>query len=133
MSRRQIRSVGFLWCAIGPIVASASAAQLGTSISFQGQLKNAGAAVNDTCDMDFDLWDAGTGGAMVGSISLGAVDVSDGLFDVALDFGAGVFVGDARWLEIAVECTGDAGPTTLPLPGHEPSPWEHHALPRPAP
>ena len=90
-----------------------AAVPLGTSVTFQGQLKNGGVAVTDTCDMDFDLWDAETNGTMIGSISIGLVDVSDGLFDVTLDFGAGVYVGDARWLEIAVQCTGDAGATTL--------------------
>ncbi|GIV94152.1 MAG: hypothetical protein WHS83_06470 [Chloroflexus sp.] len=39
--------------------------------------------------------------------------VSNGLFTVTLDFGPGAFTGDARWLQIAVRCTGDSGYTAL--------------------
>jgi hypothetical protein len=39
--------------------------------------------------------------------------VTNGLFTVQLDFGAGAFQGDARWLQIAVKCAGDASYTTL--------------------
>jgi hypothetical protein len=39
--------------------------------------------------------------------------VTDGLFSVELDFGGDVFAGQARWLEVAVQCTGDTSYTTL--------------------
>jgi hypothetical protein len=43
------------------------------------------------------------GGASVGGpLALPGVITSDGLFTVPLDFGAGAFQGDRRWLEIRV-------------------------------
>lgn len=37
----------------------------GTAFTYQGQLKNSGAAVNGTCDFQFGLWYAPSGGALV--------------------------------------------------------------------
>ena len=44
------------------------------------------------------------------------VNVNEGVFTVALDFGAGVFDGDARWLEISVVCPAGGGGLTLLAP-----------------
>jgi hypothetical protein len=44
------------------------------------------------------------------------VPVSEGLFTVPLDFGAGVFTGDARWLEIGVRPGLSSGAYTLLSP-----------------
>ncbi|MFZ5808604.1 MAG: hypothetical protein ACOY16_04900 [Chloroflexota bacterium] len=89
-------------------------ATLGTAFTYQGQLKKNGSPVNDNCDFQFSLWDAVTGGTQIGSPQTKTgVSVSNGLFTVQLDFGAGAFQGDARWMEVAVKCAGDASYTTL--------------------
>ena len=114
---------------------AAPEAALGASFTYQGQLVYNAAPVNDTCDFTFSLWDAaGSGAPPAGGTQIGAnaalsgVTVSDGLFTVQLDFGAAAFSGDARWLQIAVVCSGGAGalsprqpltpaPYALALPG----------------
>ena len=68
----------------------------------------------DTCDLRFALWDAAAGGTQVcAPQSVAAQPVRNGLFAVELDFGAGAFTGEARWLEIAVQGPGGGGYTTL--------------------
>ncbi len=82
---------------------------LGAGFTYQGQLKSGGEPVNAECQMAFRLYDAAApGGAQVGSAITATVPISDGLFTAALDFGDGVFTGDARWLGIQVQCPGDA-------------------------
>jgi hypothetical protein len=89
-------------------------AALGTAFTYQGQLKKAGNPVNDFCNFQFSLWDAATEGNQIGSTQTKTgVSVSSGFFTVQLDFGAGAFKGDARWLQIAVKCPGDADYITL--------------------
>ena len=90
-------------------------AALGTAFTYQGQLKQNGDPVNETCDFRFTLYDAAAGGSQVGSVvTRSGVPVSAGLFTVGLDFGTGAFTGDARWLEIAVRCpAGSGGYTSL--------------------
>jgi len=83
----------------------------GTAFTYQGQLKQDGEPVNAECEMAFRLYD--DGGIQVGAALTHTVAISDGLFTQALDFGAGVFGGDARWLGIRVRCPGDAGFTDL--------------------
>ncbi|UCC32213.1 MAG: hypothetical protein JSU86_08005, partial [Phycisphaerales bacterium] len=87
-----------------------------TAFTYQGQLKQAGVPVNGTADFVFTLWDAEAGGESVGTFGPIAVDVVDGLFTVQLDFGAGPFNGDARWLEIDVEFPSGAGNWTTLTP-----------------
>src|SRR5262249_3531346 len=41
---------------------------------------------------------------------------NNGVFSVTLDFGAGVFPGPARWLEIAVRTNGSTGPYNVLIP-----------------
>jgi len=90
------------------------AAPLGSTFTYQGTLAQNGTDVTDICDFSFGIWDALAGGAMVaGTINVPNVSVQEGTFTVQLDFGGGVFGGDARWLEIAVACPTGGGLTTL--------------------
>lgn len=75
-------------------------------ITYQGQLRQSGTPFTGLADMEFRLYDALSGGSQVGSVLLRAdVPVEDGLFQVELDFGAGSFGADPRWLDIAVDGT----------------------------
>jgi hypothetical protein len=89
-------------------------ASLGTRFTYQGRLTDAGGEpVNDTCDLEFSLWDAESGGSRVaGPVEVPGVAVSDGLFTARPDLGA-VFDGTALWLEVGVKCSGDADYVTL--------------------
>ena len=97
-----------------------SAAQtLGTGFTYQGQLKDTGGSpVTATCAFQFTLWDALSGSTQVGGIStVTGVSVVNGYFTAQVntggEFGTGAFNGVARWLQIAVKCTGDAAYTPL--------------------
>jgi len=89
-------------------------AALGTAFTYQGQLKQGGNPVNGTCDCDFSLWDAASGGTQIGlTQAKTGVNVVNGLFTISgLDFGSGVFNGEARWLAIAVRCPAGSGSYT---------------------
>lgn len=91
-----------------------AAEPLGTAFTYQGALTVGTAAANGSYDFAFKLFDAEAGGAMVGNELLRPeVVVSNGLFHVSLDFGVGVFNGQARWLELAVRATGEPTFTSL--------------------
>jgi len=88
-------------------------AALGTAFTYQGQLKKAGSPIGGTCDFQFSLYDAASGGSPIGVQTTTGITVTNGLFTVQLDFGANAFQGDARWLQIGVKCAGDASYVTL--------------------
>lgn len=89
------------------------AGEVGTAFTYQGQLKKGGSPYTGTCDFQFSLWDAASGGVQAGSaVNAVGVNVANGLFTVAVDFGP-QFMGAARWLETGVKCTGDGGFTPL--------------------
>lgn len=75
----------------------------GTVFTYQGQLKDAGAAATGAYDMTFRLFDADMAGTQSGvDYPLATVPVADGLFTVNLDFGPAIFTGAPLWLEIEV-------------------------------
>lgn len=98
-------------------IAATAAALPGTSFTYQGQLKRAGATVDGTADFRFSLWNAPTGGSQVGPTlvfdGVGGnpqpILVNDGIFSVQLDFGGAPFTGDALWLQIEVRNPSGAG------------------------
>ncbi len=105
------------------------AAPLGTAFTYQGSLQDGGSPAQGVYDLQFSVYDAVAGGALVGGpITHTPVTVTNGLFTVVLDFGAGVFTGNARWLEIGVRTNGGGGFTTLgPRQPLTPSPYALYA------
>jgi hypothetical protein len=91
-----------------------AAAPLGHAFTYQGQLIRGTTPVSETCQMAFRLYDAGDDGLQVGDTITTSVAVVDGLFTVPLDFGAGAFPGQARWLDIAVKCPADPAFVAFP-------------------
>ncbi len=94
----------------------APAAPVGTAFTYRGRLRTGATAVTARCDFQFSLWNAASAGSRVGSVlSTNNIQVSDGRFNVTLDFGAAAFDGQGRWLLVAVRCpTGSGGFTSLP-------------------
>ncbi len=79
---------------------------LGTAFTYQGKISNNGGLVNGNCDMAFRLYDDASTGNQIGSAITTTVPVTNSRFTVALDFGSGVFAGQARWLELRADCGG---------------------------
>jgi hypothetical protein len=85
-------------------------APLDTAFTYQGQLKSEDQPYTGTCDFQFGLYDVPTEGTPLGNLTFTGVPLTEGYFTVQLDFGAGAFTGEARWLDISVRCptgTGD--------------------------
>ncbi|HEY0461798.1 MAG TPA: hypothetical protein VGC97_21885 [Pyrinomonadaceae bacterium] len=73
-----------------------------TAFTYQGKLTDNGAAQN-TYQMQFALFDAAAGGSQIGgTMTNSSVAVNQGVFTVQLDFGASVFTGADRFLQISV-------------------------------
>ena len=97
--------------------ASSQPLVLADSFTYQGRLTESGGPANGVYDLRFILYDAESGGSQVGSTVASAdVNVVGGLFTVSLDFGAGAFDGNARWLEIAVRPGASTGIHTVLSP-----------------
>ena len=86
----------------------------GTAFSYQGRLNDGGSPASGLYDVRFSIWDAPANGNLIaGPLTNSATGVTNGLFTVTLDFGAGVFTGPARWLELDVQTNGGRSFTTL--------------------
>lgn len=85
-----------------------------TTLLYQGRLVATYGPVSGTCGFTFTLYDAVTDGRPVGEpVVAPAVAVVTGLFSVPLDFGAAAVSDGARYLDITVQCPGDASPIAL--------------------
>jgi len=109
---------------------AATAAPLGRSFTYQGQLQQSGVPVEGTVSLRFSLWDAAgsgeppTGGTMIGVPQVVAnAPVSAGVFSVGLngndEFGPQAFNGEARWLQVEV-CTDSTCASAMVLGPRQP-------------
>jgi hypothetical protein len=105
------------------------AAPLGTAFNYQGKLSGGTNAVTGLYDFQFSLWDAQSSGTQSGStVPQTATPVTNGLFNVTLDFGSTVFDGSARWLQVNVRTNGAGSFTTLsPRQPLTPTPYALYA------
>jgi hypothetical protein len=84
-----------------------------SAFTYQGVLTDQAGRANGLYDFRFNLFAASSGGGVLTTLlSADDVSVTNGLFTVALDFGAGAFDGSARWLEIAVRPGASTGSYT---------------------
>ena len=86
----------------------------GTAFSYQGRLNDGGLPATGLYDFTFHIFVTEVDGIDVfGPLPYDAVPVTNGLFNVSLDFGPDIFTGPARWLEISVRTNGVGFPSLL--------------------
>ena len=104
------------------VIATVGAQAQTTAFTYQGRLSDAANPANGAYQIKFYLFDAAAGGNQVGSTltfdgagsNPAAVQVTNGVFTVRLNFGANPLTsGASRYLEISVKKSSDPGYTTL--------------------
>jgi hypothetical protein len=101
------RVANFVTISLLVLCASIHAEAQVTSFTFQGRLSDNGAPANGLYDLRFSLFSTNLNGSpLVGPLTNSAVQANNGLFSAILDFGASVFDGTPRWLEIGVRTNG---------------------------
>jgi hypothetical protein len=98
------------------------AAQVGTAFTYQGRLTDGGSPADGVYDLEFKLYDDASFGTLLGTVAHDDVPVAGGLFTVQLDFGAGLFRGEARWLQIGVRPGAGLDPYTPLTPRQQLTP-----------
>jgi hypothetical protein len=128
--------VTMLVCVVGMILgASVTAwgAPIGTAFLYQGRLIDDGQPATGTYSMEFVLFDQDIGGTRL-TDQPQAVEVTDGLFEVTIDFGGTYFDGRALWLQINIEDPDTGSPVTLlPRQPLHPTPYSRYAATVPIP
>ena len=105
-----------------------SAHAQGTAFTYQGRLLDNGSPANGNYDLTFAVFNVpNLGNPVSANITNGPLVISNGLFTVTLDFGAGVFDGNPRWLQIGVR-TNVSDPFTLLSPRQALSPTPYAVL-----
>ena len=86
-----------------------------TAFTYQGRLTSSNAPANGIYDFRFRLFDAGSN-VVSAPLTNSSVGVTNGSFIVTLNFGATIFDGSDRWLQIAVRASGDTNAYTALSP-----------------
>ena len=90
-----------------------------SAFTYQGRLTEGTKPADGLYDMQFKLFETptvGTGIQQGATITNSSVQVTNAVFSVQLEFGAGVFDGSPRFLEISVRSTGSPDPYTVLAP-----------------
>ncbi len=80
-------------------------AGMGTGFTYQGRLSDGGNSAQGAYDLLFELYDDAdpdVGNRVAHALEAEDVHIVGGYFTAELDFGAGVFDGAARWLQVSV-------------------------------
>ena len=110
-------------------LAPATALAQGTAFTYQGRLADNNRPANGSYDLQFSLFPQASGGSRIGAVlAFPSTPVTNGLFNLSLDFGQGAFNGSDRWVEIAVRTNNTGSFTTLiPRRSLAASPQAHFA------
>src|SRR4026209_2741737 len=95
--------IASLWAYLFCVVFAVSSWAQTTAFTYQGKLTDAGSPANGNYDLQFKLFDSptvGMGAQQGATVVQNPVATSAGVFTVILDFGANVFSGGNRYLEI---------------------------------
>ncbi len=127
MKNKLVASLALAWLSFLNPELSTLLAQ-GTAFTYQGRLNGANGPATGTYDITLTLFDAATGGAVIGpSNAVTSLVISNGLFTVTPDFGP-QFNGLDRWLEIAVRTNGGSAFALLsPRQKLTPTPYAFYA------
>ena len=103
------------------------------AFTYQGRLTEAGIPASGTYDMQFKLFDVpfiGTGTQQGHTIANSALQVANGVFTVTLDFGANVFDGTPRFIEVSERPGGSVNPYNVldPRQAVSPAPYAIYSL-----
>jgi hypothetical protein len=79
------RLAGGLFFASLAVFAARAQTPLGTAFTYQGQLKQTGSPYGGAANLVFRLYNAQTGGSLLGTQTLNGIVVSAGLFTVQLN------------------------------------------------
>lgn len=113
-------------CVCGTAAAVAQT-PVSTAFTYQGRLNIGGAPATGQYDFVFRLYDAVTNGVQYDVQTVNDLTVTGGLFTTKINFGAGGFSADARWLQIEVRPGSSTGAYTVLTPRQEftATPWAH--------
>jgi hypothetical protein len=132
-TRKTLTILFMVWLVPLLVVCASQAAPMGTAWTYQGRLMDANVPADGLYDLQFKLYDVNVAGTQKeGTIEVNELDVINGLFTVLLDFGSGVFDGNAVWLEIGIRPgkLEDPNAYTTLSPRYEitPTPYTLYAL-----
>ncbi len=134
---RAARPFALAWAALAVTLLTAfaatasAAAESGTAFRYQGRLSDASGPANGSFDLRFALFSSANDTAPVASARTNpSVQIAAGLLTTVIDFGAPVFTGESRWLEVGVRPAGSIGDfvTLSPRQPLTPVPYSLHTL-----
>ncbi|UCC29923.1 MAG: hypothetical protein JSU86_17190, partial [Phycisphaerales bacterium] len=125
MSRKIMSFLGTLAVLVPVGAASGQPHQMGTAFSYQGQLEDGGSPANGLYDFEFKLCDDPVAACTLATTTVEDEQVDEGLFAVEIDFGADVFNGQGRWLEMGVRPGASTGAYTPLTPRQKVIPTPH--------
>ncbi len=109
----------------------AAAAPVGSTFTYQGELRASGVPANALYDFEVELYDAEVGGSPLATVTVDDTAVTEGLFSLPLDFTSVPFeAGQQYWLALRVRDGADTGGYIYLSPRQSitASPYALHAL-----
>lgn len=102
----------FFFIVAALLFVSQSALAQTSAITYNGRLSDNSSPANGNFQFEFKLYDVAAGGTPLATVTGVNAAVSNGVFNVNLDFGAIVFDGNSRYLEIGVRPQGSGNSYT---------------------